>query len=252
MARTTGYTTVITSGKGGVGKSTVSAGLGCALAERGQKVLILDGDAGLRSLDMITGVAGETVFDLSDIFDGNCAPIQAIYSSPVYPGVSLIPAPVQLQKLCDPADLRRLCRGFTRYFDHVIVDCPAGVGEGFETAVAAADRALIVTTPDMVCARDGGIIGDLLRKKGVSARLIINRLRATPILKGTTPDVDDIIDTVGVRLLGILPEDEKVAVASANGNPLPRNSVATEGFRNIAARLLGEQPPLLPLEKMAP
>lgn len=247
-----GITTVITSGKGGVGKSTVSAGLGCALAERGQSVLIMDGDAGLRSLDLITGVAGETVFDLADIFAGNCEPIRAIYSSPVYPGVSLIPAPVQLQKLCTANELRRLCKGFARYFDHVIVDCPAGVGEGFQTAVAAANRALIITTPDMVCARDGAIVGDLLRQKGVSSRLIINRLRATPILNGSTPDVDDIIDTVGVRLLGILPEDEKVAVASANGNPLPRNSTATEGFRNIAGRLLGDQLPLLPLEKLAP
>ena len=247
-----GLTTVITSGKGGVGKSTLSAGLGCALAERGQSVLILDGDAGLRSLDMITGVAGETVFDLSDIFAGNCEPVRAIYSSPVYPGVSIIPAPVQMQNLCTPDELRRLCKGLARYFDHVIVDCPAGVGEGFEAACVAADRALIVTTPDMVCARDGAIVADLLRAKGVSARLIINRLRATPILKGLTPDVDDIIDTVGVRLIGILPEDEKVAIASANGNPLPRNSTATEGFRKIAARLLGEQPALLPLDKLAP
>ena len=145
-----------------------------------------------------------------------------------------------------------MCKGFARYFDHVIVDCPAGVGEGFETAARAADRALIVTTPDMVCARDGAIVGDLLRQNEISARLVINRLRATPILKGLTPDVDDIIDTVGVRLIGILPEDEKVVVASANGNPLPRNSTATDGFRNIAARLLGEQPALLPLEKLAP
>lgn len=239
-----GTVTVVTSGKGGAGKSTVSAGLGCALARLGRNVLLLDGDAGLRSLDLILGVGGEAVYDLSDVFAGRCEPIRAIYPSPIQARVSVIPAPVDLSQLCSPRDLRRLCHGFIRYYDDVIVDCPAGVGEGFETAIAGADRALVVTTPDLVCARDAGIVSRLLTSRGLPARLLINRLRVAPILKGKTPDVDDVIDMAGLQLIGILPDDEKVALASANGQPLPSDCEALEAFDNIALRLCGEDVPL--------
>ncbi len=239
-----GTITVVTSGKGGVGKSTVSAGLGCALAQLGRNVLLLDGDAGLRSLDLILGIGSEAVYDLSDVFAGRCEPIRAIYPSPICERVSVIPAPVSLSDLCAPSDLRRLCRGFTRYYDEVIVDCPAGLGDGFETAVAAADRALVVTTPDLVCARDAGIVSTLLARRQLPARLLINRLRVAPILRGKTPDVDDIIDMAGIQLIGILPEDEQVALASANGQPLPTDCTAHEALHRIALRLCGEEMPL--------
>ncbi|MBR3289497.1 MAG: AAA family ATPase, partial [Clostridia bacterium] len=133
-----GVVTVVASGKGGVGKSSVSAGLGCALAELDSRVLVIDGDAGLRNLDLIMGVASETVYDLADIFAGRCVPASAIYPSPLYAGVSVIPAPGRLEDLCTPSDMRRLCRGFARHYDHVIVDCPAGVGRGFDAASAGA------------------------------------------------------------------------------------------------------------------
>ena len=239
-----GTITVVTSGKGGAGKSTVSAGLGCAMARLGKNVLLLDGDAGLRSLDLILGVGDETVYDLADVFAGRCEPIRAIYPSPVCERVSVIPAPVALDQLCSPEDMRRLCRGFTRYYDEVIVDCPAGVGPGFETAVAAADRALVVTTPDLVCARDAGIIRDLLYRRRLPARLLINRLRVAPIVRGKTPDVDDVIDMAGLQLIGILPDDEQVAIASANGQPLPAGCEAFTALSNIARRLCGEDVPL--------
>lgn len=244
--------TVVTSGKGGAGKSTVTAGLGAALAAAGRKVLLVDGDAGLRSLDLIMGIADGTVYDLSDVFSGRCEPIRAIYPSPVYEGVSVIPAPVSLDRLCPPRDMVRLCRGFARYYDEVLIDCPAGVGPGFTTATAAAERALIVTTPDMVCARDAYVVSELLEERHIPARLIINRLRATPILKGTTPDVDEIIDLCGVQLIGLVPEDEALTTASGNGRPLPARSAATDCFDNIARRLLGEAVPLAKLQKLAP
>ncbi len=244
-----GFVTVVTSGKGGAGKSTVTAGLGCALAKQGLKVLLIDGDAGLRSLDLMLGIGG-TVYDMSDIFAGNCEPIRAIYPSPVCPNVFVVPAPVSLDRLCSPEDLRRLCKGFTLHYDAVIVDSPAGVGQGFATAVAPAERALVVTTPDMVCARDAQIVARLLEDREITARLVINRLRPAPVREGKMPDVDEIIDTAGLQLIGILPEDEQVAVANANGRPLPADCNAAVCFGNIARRFLGEEVPLARLEKM--
>ncbi len=212
--------------------------------------MLVDADAGLRSLDLMLGVGGGAVYDMADIFAGNCEPIRAIYPSPICPGVFVVPAPVSLDRLCTPQDMRRLCKGFSQFYDDVIIDCPAGLGPGFETAVAAAGQALVVSTPDMVCARDAQIVSRLLEERGVPALLVINRLRARPVLEGRTPDVDEIIDTAGLRLLGILPEDEQVAVANANGQPLPVDCNAAVCFANIARRYLGEQVPLARLEKM--
>ena len=244
-----GTITVVTSGKGGAGKSTVSAGLGCALADRGHKVLLLDGDAGLRSLDLMLGVSSTTVYDMADVFAGRCEPVRAIYPSPICRDVSVIAAPVHLEQLCSPEDMKRLCRSFVQHFDDLIIDCPAGIGAGFEAAIAAADRALVVSSPDLVCARDANIVSDLLEAKGIPARLVITRLRARPIRKGKTPDIDTLIDMAGIRLIGVLPDDEQVATANANGNPLPLQSAAHEAFANIARRLQGENVPLMDLNR---
>lgn len=245
-----GIITVITSGKGGAGKSTVTAGLGSALARRGRRVLLLDGDAGLRSLDLLLGIGDQAVYDLSDIFAGNCVPIQAVYPAPGCPGVSVVPAPVSVEQLCSPRDLARLCRGFAQHYDHVLIDCAAGIGRGFACAVEGAQRALAVSTPDRICARDANLVGRLLAQRGLPVRLLINRLRPGPILNGSMPDVDDIIDMAGLQLMGIVPEDESVAVASANGQPLPAACYAAQCFANIARRFEGEEVPLAPLEKM--
>lgn len=245
-----GLISVVTSGKGGAGKSTVTAGLGSALAKLGSRVLVVDTDAGLRSLDLMLGVSGSAVYDMSDIFAGHCEPIRAIYPSPVCTNVFVVPAPASFEKLCTPQDMRRLCRGFAQYYDHVIIDCPAGLGRGFETAVAAAERALVVTTPDMVCARDAQVVGYRLEEYAIPARLLINRLRPSLVMRGLMPDVDEIIDTAGIQLIGILPEDEEVAVANANGRPLPSHCNAAACMDNIARRYLGEEVPLARLEKM--
>ena len=242
--------TVITSGKGGAGKSTVTAGLGYALSRHAGRVLLIDADAGLRSLDLMLGVGGTTMYDLADVFAGNCEPVRAIYPSPVFQNVFVLPAPIRLEDMCSPAEMRGLCRGLAAYYDQVIIDCPAGLGRGFDTAVEAADRALVVSTPDMVCARDAQILGHLLEQKHIHTRLIINRLRPAKVMDGSMPDVDEIIDTAGIRLLGIIPEDEEVAVANANGRPLPAACNAAICFNNIARRFLGASVPLARLEKM--
>lgn len=245
-----GQICVVTSGKGGAGKSTVSAGLGYALSRSAGRVLLVDADAGLRSLDLMLGIGGSAMYDLADVFAGNCEPVRAIYPSPVCPNVFVLPAPVRLEDMCSPAEMRKLCMGLMQYYDQVLIDCPAGMGRGFETAVAAADRALVVSTPDTVCARDAQIIGRLLEDRHVAARLLINRLRPAKVMDGSMPDVDEIIDTAGIQLLGIVPEDEAVAVANANGRPLPADCDAALCFSNIARRYLGESVPLARLEKM--
>ena len=142
-----GQICVVTSGKGGAGKSTVTAGLGYALARSSGRVLLIDADAGLRSLDLMLGIGGTAMYDLSDVLAGNCEPVRAIYSSPVCSNVFVLPAPVRPEDMCSPPQMKKLCAGLAQYYDPVIIDCPAGMGRGFETAVAAAERALIVTTP---------------------------------------------------------------------------------------------------------
>lgn len=241
---------VVTSGKGGAGKSTVTAGLGYALSRHNGRVLLIDADAGLRSLDLMLGVSGNTMYDLSDVFAGNCDPVRAIYSSPVFQNVFVLPAPIRLEEMCSPKEMRALCRSLSAYYDQVIIDCPAGLGSGFETAIAAADRALVVSTPDMVCARDAQILGHILEERQLKSHLIINRLRPNKVMDGSMPDVDEIIDTAGIQLLGIIPEDEEVAVACANARPLPSACNAAICFGNIARRYMGESIPLARLEKM--
>ena len=235
---------VITSGKGGTGKSTVSVGLGAALAARGKSVLLIDGDAGLRCLDMMLGVENRMVYDLSDIFSGNCEPIRAIYASPLYDGLSLIPSPSALDKMCSPSEMRHLMTGLAQHFDHVMIDCPAGIGEGFECASAAAQRALVVSTGDTVCARDAGVVSRMLEQAKIPARLVINRLRYDLVVKGKLPDIDEIIDTAEMQLFGVVPDDDNLTIATTGGMSIPDDCRAAVCFKNMACRYLGEAVPL--------
>ena len=241
---------VVTSGKGGVGKSTVSVGLACALAQNGQRVLLIDADAGLRSLDLMLGIADHAVHDLADIFARRCEPVSAIYESSICENVFLIPAPATLDGLCTPEEMQYLCEGLAENYDTVIIDCPAGIGRGFQTAVAAADRAIIVATPDAVCARDAFIAAAELDKLDISYKMVINRLRPRAVMKAKLPDIDDIIDIAQVPLLGVIPEDEAVTIATANAQPFPKKSYAATCFRNIAARFCGQSVALAKLDKM--
>lgn len=241
-----GAVTVITSGKGGVGKSTISTGLGTALARRGRRVLLIDGDAGLRSLDHMLSVSEQLVFDISDIIAGNCEPIRAIYPCSLEPGLFLLPAPSQEERTVKPSLMRRLVPILSRYYDHVLIDCPAGIGLSFYSAIAAADRALVVATPDPVCLRDCDKVRLLLTKEGIpSQRLIINRFEYSSFLKmNCYSDLDSVIDSAGIRLIAVVPEDIQLAAATANGVPCPPKSSGAQALSRLAARLEGEQVPL--------
>jgi septum site-determining protein MinD len=246
-----GAVTVITSGKGGVGKSTVCAGLGQALARRRRRVLLIDGDAGLRSLDRMLALDDRLVFDISDVAAGSCEPIRAIYDCGM-PGLYLMPAPYREENLVPPQLMRQLVPILSRYYDHVLIDCPAGLGAGFESAAAAAQRALIVATPDPLCLRGSDKVRLLLTQSGIaSQRLVVNRFRYRNFVKsGLFQDLDNVIDSAGIRLIGIVPEDPETAAAFTGGRKASPHYTAMQAFDRLAARLEGEAVPLARLERL--
>lgn len=241
-----GIATVITSGKGGVGKSTAAVGLGRALARRGRRVLLVDCDAGLRSLDRMTGTEESLVFDLSDVVYGRCAPAQAIYTCPDCSGLYLLPAPASGEDQVRPAVMLRLVPLLKRYYDHVLLDSPAGVGSGFHSSACAADRALVVCSPDPVCVRSAGNVRLLLDRLDIAdKRLVINRFDGALFDRtGVYADLDGVIDASGLRLFGLAPEDRVMAAAFLKGEAAPERSPAMMAFARMAARLEGELVPM--------
>ena len=241
-----GVSTVITSGKGGVGKSTVSVGLGRALAQRGRRVLLIDCDAGLRSLDRMTGTEEALVFDRSDVIQGRCAPADAIYPCTETEGLFLLPAPSSGEDMASPSVMRRLVPLLKRYYDHVVLDSPAGVGGGFRSAACAADRALVVCSPDPVCVRSASAVKRLLEKLAVpELRLVINRFNSRLFDEtGVYSDLDNVIDASSIRLFGVVPEDYSLAAAFLKGKKAEEHSKGMMALCRIAGRLDGETIPL--------
>lgn len=242
--------TVITSGKGGVGKSTVTSGLGAALAARGRRVLLADCDAGLGSLDHMLGVSERRVFDLADVVSGAAEPEQAVYASSFSPNLFLLPAPGSEEDTVSPDVMRKLMGIYARCFDHVLIDCPAGVGQGFRSAAASAGRALLVATPDPVCLRDTRQTHRLLQEAGLTRqRLVINRFSCAAFLaQGCYSDLDSVIDAAGAGLIAVVPEDPLLAAACANARPAPERSPGAMALGRLAARLEGARLPLPPLQ----
>lgn len=234
----------VVSGKGGVGKSTVSALLGAALARRGRLVLLIDCDAGLRSLDLILSVASETVFDLADVLDGNCEPARAICAVPGVEGLHVLAAPQKVECLDRTRDIARLIRGLSLYYDYVILDSPAGIGAGFYAAVAAANKALVVVTPDAVSIRDGYKVGRILKERGIESRLVVNKINVSLIKKQVSPNLDSIIDQTGIKMIAAIPQDEAVVLHIAKGEPNFSKSPGAAAIGNLALRLEGERVPL--------
>nr|WP_237076269.1 MULTISPECIES: AAA family ATPase [unclassified Neglectibacter] len=246
MAILMGVSVVVTSGKGGVGKSTVALGLGRSLAQKGRRVLLVDCDAGLRSLDRMTGAEENLVFDISDVVFGRCAPAEAIYPCGEGEGLFLLPAPSAGENMIRPAVMRKLVPLLKRYYDYVLLDSPAGVGGGFRSAACAADKALIVCSPDPVCVRNAGAAKDLLEKLGIeNRRLVINRFSA-PLFSatGAYKDLDGVIDAAGVRLFGLVPEDAMLAAAFLRGRAAPVDSRAMKALCRMSGRLEGESIPI--------
>ena len=246
-----GAITVITSGKGGVGKSTVTTGLGIALANRGRRVLLIDGDAGLGCLDHMLGVSEQQVFDIADVVSGRVEPSKAVYPCPFVQNLFLLPAPNSQEDVVSTDIMKELVNVLARYYDNVLIDSPAGVGSGFFSAVAPAQRALIVSTPDPVCLRNSNRARILLEEAGVrQQRLVVNRFSGQNFrMQGFYPDLDSVIDSSGTRLIAVIPEDPFLAAAAAKSAPAPQKSAGAMALARLAARLEGEQVPLAQVQK---
>jgi septum site-determining protein MinD len=242
----------IVSGKGGVGKTTSVANIAVALATHGQKVTCIDGDIGLRNLDVVLGLENRIVYDLVDVIEGRCRLRQAMIRDKQLPELYLIPAAQTRDKTAvSPSDMVRLCDELRPDVDWILIDSPAGIERGFKNAIAAADQVLVMTNPEISAVRDADRVIGLLDAEGKGpAVLIINRLNPVMVRRGDMLSVDDVLDLLAIELIGVIPEDENVVVASNKGLPLAldgRNK-AGRAFQNIALRLMGEKVPFLDLE----
>ena len=233
---------MIASGKGGVGKSSLTAGLGRALTELGKKVLVLDMDIGLRSLDLIFGVQQDMLFDWGDIVDNGCDIDRATVRTD---GPSLITAPMHIDTSFTDEKLKKLSALLSESYDYIIFDAPAGLSVGFSLACAAADRAIVVSTMDEVCVRSVNLTASMIRRSGIEdVRLVINRFDEKAVIKGKLLNIDDVIDATCVRLIGVVPEDNTVSHCAVRGENLPYKCEARQAFLRIAKRVDGENVPL--------
>ena len=247
-----GEVIVITSGKGGVGKTTSSANIGTGLAKLDKSVLMIDTDIGLRNLDVVMGLENRIVYNLVDVIEGECRLKQALIKDRHYPNLQLLPsAQTKDKSAVRPEQMIKLINGLKKNFDYIILDCPAGIEQGFRNAIAAADRALVVTTPEVLAIRDADRIIGLLEEKGIRRNhLIVNRLRPELVKRGDMMSAQDIIDLLGVPLIGVIPDDEAVIVATNQGQSLIEGeTLPGQAYRNIVRRIAGEDVPYLDLNR---
>jgi septum site-determining protein MinD len=243
----------VTSGKGGVGKTTATANLSVALALRGQRVVALDADIGLRNLDVMMGLENRIVYDLVDVVEGRCRLRQALVRDKRVSELFLLPAAQTRDKTAvDAQAMIEVGDQLRETFDFVVVDSPAGIEQGFKNAVAPADEVIIITNPEVAAVRDADrIIGLLEAEEKGPIRLVINRVKPEMVRRGDMMDTETVIELLAIDLLGIIPEDEEILASSNRGRPaaLSEDGLAGRAFHNIARRLLGEDVPLGPLTK---
>ncbi|MBU8905036.1 septum site-determining protein MinD [Desertibacillus haloalkaliphilus] len=248
-----GEAIVITSGKGGVGKTTTSANIGTALALSGKKVCLVDTDIGLRNLDVVMGLENRIIYDLVDVIEGRCRVKQALIKDKRFECLALLPAAQTKDKTAvDPDHMREIIEELKREYDYVLIDCPAGIEQGFKNAISGADKAIVVTTPETSSVRDADRIIGLLEQEDIEPpRLVVNRIRGHMMKNGDMLDVDEIVSVLAIELLGIVVDDDNVIKASNKGEPIAMepNTKASIAYRNIARRILGETVPLLSLEE---
>jgi len=243
---------VVTSGKGGVGKTTSTANIGAGLALKGKKVLLIDTDIGLRNLDVVIGLENRIVYDLVDVIEGRCRVNQALIKDKRCPELFLLPA----AQIRDKSDINEeqmvnLIDSIRDNFDFILIDCPAGIEQGFKNAIAAADEAIVVTTPEISATRDADrVIGLLEANEIKKIYLLINRLRIEMVKAGNMLNVDDILEILAIDLLGVIPDDENIVISTNKGEPLifKGDSLASKAYNNVVGRLLGEQIPFLDLD----
>ena len=243
---------VITSGKGGVGKTTTTANVGTGLAQLNKKVVLIDTDIGLRNLDVVMGLENRIVYNLVDVVEGNCRMKQALIKDKRYPNLCLLPSAQTRDKTSvTPEQMVKVTDELREEFDYILLDCPAGIEQGFKNAIAAADRALIVTTPEVSAIRDADRIIGLLESQDLrDIHLIINRIRPDMIARGDMMSVDDVIEILAVNLIGTIPDDEQIVIATNQGEPLSgKTSQAEEEYMNICKRLLGEEIPFADINR---
>ncbi|GAB6109596.1 septum site-determining protein MinD [Fusibacter bizertensis] len=244
-----GEAIVVTSGKGGVGKTTTTANIGAALALLGKKVCVIDADIGLRNLDIVMGLENRIVYDIVDVVTGVCKVKQALIRDKRFDNLSLLPAAQTKDKnAVNPEQMKELINDLKKTHDFVLVDCPAGIEQGFKNAIAGADKAIVVTTPEVSAVRDADRIIGLLEAAEISEpRLIVNRLRVDMVKRGEMMNVQDIEDILAIDLIGVVPDDEEVVMSTNRGEPavLKEHSLSGMAFRNIALRISGEEVPFL-------
>lgn len=247
-----GEVIVITSGKGGVGKTTTTANIGTGLAAQGKKVVLIDTDIGLRNLDVVMGLENRIVYDLVDVTQGHCRLKQALIKDKRFERLFLLPAAQTKDKTAVSAeDMEKLCGELKEEFDYIIIDCPAGIEQGFKNAIAGAEKAIVVTTPEVSAVRDADRIIGLLEANNLKgSKLVINRIRPDMVKRGDMMNIEDMIDILAIELLGVVPEDEHIVISTNKGEPavLDMESRAGQAYRNISKRIMGEEVPLLNLE----
>ncbi len=249
-----GKAIVVTSGKGGVGKTTSTANIGTALALQGEKVCLVDMDIGLRNLDVILGLENRIIYDIIDVVEGRAKLHQAIIKDKRFNDqLFLLPAAQHAVKnAINEEQMIELIGELKKDYDYVLIDCPAGIEQGFKNSIAAADDAILVTTPEISAIRDADRIIGLIEQTPIKApRLIINRIRKGMMERGDVMDIDEITRHLSVELLGIIFEDDEVVRSSNKGNPvvLDPDHISSQGYRNIARRILGETVPLMTLKE---
>ena len=239
-----GEVIVITSGKGGVGKTTTTANLGASLAIAGKKVVLVDTDIGLRNLDVVMGLENRIVYDLVDVIEEKCKLRQALIKDKRFEELFLLPAAQTRDKTAiNEEQMKELTEKLKEEFDYVLIDCPAGIEQGFKNAVAGADRAIVVTTAEISAIRDADRIIGLLESSEIKKpELIINRLRPNMVKKGEMMDVEDIVYLLSIDLIGVVPDDEYIITQTNKGEPVIKNKKAPSGkaYIETARRILGE------------